>query len=95
METLVQKIVIAAVVAVVEAAAVAVVAAVVAAAADNSIGIVAKEATAEAAIVTIDMEITIDVAKTGAIIVNETLNQQHHSMVCVSLRCFLPFIAQF
>lgn len=65
METLVQKIVIAAVVWVAASA-------VAAPAADNSIGTVAKEATAEAAIVTIDMEITIDVAKTGAIIVNET-----------------------
>lgn len=55
----------------------------------HSIGIVAKEATVAAAvalvvaaIAKIDMAIIIDVAKTEATIVNETLNQQHHFMVC-------------
>lgn len=49
----------------------------------NSIETVAKEATAAAVavIVTIDTEIIIDVGKIEAIIVNETLNQQHHFMV--------------
>lgn len=78
MVTLVVKI--ASEVLVVVVAALAAGAVVVVAAVDNSIETVAKVATA-VAVVTIDMVITIDVAKTGHITVNETLNQQPRFMV--------------